>query len=104
MHVLLISSIHNDDMDRMGLFTMEEFMWGDESHTWIQPGQCFTKGPGAYKIPSAGDIPCEFNVHLLKDSFNPKATYSSKGIGGRFTLSFRGTIYITCFSDNFELF
>nr|CAG4716072.1 unnamed protein product [Naegleria fowleri] len=76
-----IGQIEGAFIQGMGLFTMEEFMWGDESHTWIQPGQCFTKGPGAYKIPSAGDIPCEFNVHLLKDSFNPKATYSSKGIG-----------------------
>ena len=44
-------------------------------------GVLLTLGPGTYKIPSFGDIPCEFNVSLLKGSSNPKAVYSSKGIG-----------------------
>jgi len=65
----------------MGLFTMEELIWGDDAHPWVAPGNLFTRGPGSYKIPSANDIPCEFNVHLLKDSLNPYATYSSKAIG-----------------------
>jgi xanthine dehydrogenase/oxidase len=37
--------------------------------------------PGAYKIPAFGDIPDEFNVSLLRGASNPKAVYSSKGIG-----------------------
>ena len=41
-------------------------------------GNLFTKGPGAYKIPGFGDIPMKFNVHLLKNSPNMRAVYSSK--------------------------
>jgi len=44
-------------------------------------GVPFTRGPGAYKIPGFDDIPAEFNVTFLKDSTNPRAVYSSKGIG-----------------------
>ena len=44
-------------------------------------GVLLTQGPGTYKIPAFGDIPREFNVALLKGSSNPKAVYSSKGIG-----------------------
>ncbi|ODN01215.1 Xanthine dehydrogenase/oxidase [Orchesella cincta] len=40
-----------------------------------------TKGPGMYKIPSMGDIPRVFNVSMLRGAPNPKAVYSSKGLG-----------------------
>lgn len=43
-----------------GLFTTEEPLW-------LQNGQPFTKGPGAYKIPGFRDIPQVFNVTMLKD-------------------------------------
>ncbi|BFZ54960.1 hypothetical protein PYCC9005_001998 [Savitreella phatthalungensis] len=61
----------------MGLFTMEESLW--TSHN----GQLFTKGPGAYKIPSARDIPRDFRVSFLKkaDWKNLNTIQSSKGIG-----------------------
>lgn len=64
----------------MGLFMMEELVWGDSAHPWVKPGTLFTKGPGNYKIPSANDIPIDFRVHLMKNAANPKAVYSSKGI------------------------
>ena len=48
---------------------------------FLLDGVLLTRGPGAYKIPSFGDIPSEFNVSLLHGATNPKAVYSSKGIG-----------------------
>ncbi|XP_065071577.1 xanthine dehydrogenase/oxidase-like isoform X2 [Rhopilema esculentum] len=57
-----------------GFFVMEQMVHSPS-------GVPFTRGPGAYKIPSFGDVPLEFNVTLLKDAPNPHAVYSSKGIG-----------------------
>ena len=54
-----------------GLFTLEE-------QRYSPTGFLYTRGPGAYKIPGFSDIPVEFNVSLLKDSYNPRAVYSSK--------------------------
>lgn len=61
-------------MQGYGLFMMEQLIHSPD-------GVLFTRGPGAYKIPAFGDIPDEFNVSLLRGSTNPKAVYSSKGIG-----------------------
>ena len=38
-------------------------------------------GPGAYKIPSFGDVPAQFNVCILRGVSNPRAVYSSKAVG-----------------------
>jgi len=65
----------------MGLFTLEEMIWGDSDHKWLRPGTLMTQGPGAYKIPSFNDVPLEFNISLLKNAPNPKAIHSSKAIG-----------------------
>eukprot|EP00468_Gymnochlora_sp_CCMP2014_P000995 CAMPEP_0167740308 /NCGR_PEP_ID=MMETSP0110_2-20121227/202_1 /TAXON_ID=629695 /ORGANISM="Gymnochlora sp., Strain CCMP2014" /LENGTH=1376 /DNA_ID=CAMNT_0007624181 /DNA_START=571 /DNA_END=4701 /DNA_ORIENTATION=+ len=65
----------------MGLFTIEELVWGDSDHSWLRPGTLFTSGPGAYKIPSFNDVPLEMNISLLKNAPNPKAIHSSKAIG-----------------------
>ncbi|KAL2155444.1 hypothetical protein VTH82DRAFT_186 [Thermothelomyces myriococcoides] len=48
----------------MGLFTMEESLW---LRNGPMKGNLFTRGPGAYKIPSFRDIPQVWNVSLLKD-------------------------------------
>ncbi|KAK3297838.1 molybdopterin binding aldehyde oxidase/xanthine dehydrogenase [Chaetomium fimeti] len=48
----------------MGLFTMEESLW---LRNGPLKGNLFTRGPGAYKIPSFRDIPQVWNVSLLKD-------------------------------------
>ena len=61
-------------MQGYGLFIMEQLIHSPD-------GVLLTRGPGAYKIPSFGDIPAEFNVSLLRGASNPKAVYSSKGIG-----------------------
>jgi xanthine dehydrogenase/oxidase len=69
-------------MQGIGLFTMEELIWGDDTdNKWIQPGKLYTRGPDTYKIPSANDVPLDFRISLLSDSKNPRAVYSSKGIG-----------------------
>ena len=60
-----------------GLFTTEESLWHRAS------GQCFTKGPGTYKIPGFRDIPQEFNVSILKDVEweNLRTIQRSRGVG-----------------------
>jgi xanthine dehydrogenase/oxidase len=62
---------------------MEEVIWGDskEKETWIKKGHLRTKGPGTYKIPSIGDIPLDFRIHLLDNCANEYAVYRSKAIG-----------------------
>ncbi|XP_043934178.1 aldehyde oxidase 3-like [Protopterus annectens] len=58
----------------VGLYTMEELKYSPE-------GVLFTRGPAQYKIPAPSDVPQKFNVYLLSGSKNPKALYSSKGLG-----------------------
>eukprot|EP00301_Raphidiophrys_heterophryoidea_P008529 c13146_g1_i1.p1 GENE.c13146_g1_i1~~c13146_g1_i1.p1 ORF type:complete len:142 (+),score=22.34 c13146_g1_i1:383-808(+) len=68
----------------MGLFMMEELMWGNKtSLKWRPEGVPFTVGPSTYKIPSFNDIPVDFRVSLLRGDrtlHNP-TIYSSKGVG-----------------------
>jgi xanthine dehydrogenase/oxidase len=40
-----------------------------------------TKGPGNYKIPSMGDVPNDFRLHLLDNVPNKHAILRSKAIG-----------------------
>ena len=63
-----------------GWSTMEELIWGDTQHTWIKPGQLFTRGPGTYKIPSFNDVPKDFRIYL-SDTENKYCVHSSKAIG-----------------------
>ena len=66
----------------MGWSTQEEYIYGDDDHTWIRPrGRIFTAGPGTYKIPAFNDVPEEFNVTLMENVDNPFAVHSSKAIG-----------------------
>ncbi|MED6309424.1 MAG: molybdopterin cofactor-binding domain-containing protein, partial [Pseudomonadota bacterium] len=44
-------------------------------------GQLLTQGPSTYKIPAVGDVPLEFNVHLLSKADNPKVVGGSKAVG-----------------------
>lgn len=69
-----IGQIEGAFIQGYGLFTMEEIK--------IRPdGIRLTRGPGAYKIPSADDAPRSFNVRLLKGSSNRVAIFSSKAVG-----------------------
>jgi len=38
-------------------------------------------GPGAYKIPTANDVPIDFRVTLLQNTPEPRAVHSSKAVG-----------------------
>lgn len=54
-----------------GLFLLEDYRTSPK-------GALLTVGPGAYKLPSIGNTPCEFNVFLLHDASNPRNICSSK--------------------------
>ncbi|XP_078068351.1 xanthine dehydrogenase/oxidase [Mustelus asterias] len=69
-----IGQVEGAFMQGLGYFAMEELRYSPE-------GVLYTRGPGMYKIPSAGDIPTEFNVSLLRECPNRKAIYSSKAVG-----------------------
>lgn len=75
-----IGQIEGAFIQGFGWSTMEELIWGDKEHTWIRPGQLFTRGPGTYKIPSFNDVPADFRVHL-SDTDNRFAVHSSKAVG-----------------------
>ena len=47
----------------------------------VRTGKYLSNGPSNYKIPSIFDIPNEFNVSLLRDSYNSKVSYGSKALG-----------------------
>ncbi|XP_060084653.1 xanthine dehydrogenase/oxidase-like [Ylistrum balloti] len=64
-----------------GAFTQGYGLMMMEQQKVSPDGFLFTRGPGAYKIPGFGDVPIEFNVSLLRSSFNSRAVYSSKAIG-----------------------
>jgi len=51
-----------------------------EKMAWKEDGQNLNLGTWEYKVPSAYDIPLEFNVALLKDSPNPNGVKESKAV------------------------
>ncbi|XP_031414418.1 aldehyde oxidase 5 [Clupea harengus] len=69
-----IGQIEGGFVQGVGLYTIEELQFSPE-------GVLMTRGPSQYKIPALCDVPPQLNVHLLPDSHNPHAIYSSKGIG-----------------------
>lgn len=58
-------------MQGLGLYTLEELKYSPS-------GLLYTRGPSQYKIPAVCDMPLQFNVYLLPDTYNPHAIYSSK--------------------------
>jgi xanthine dehydrogenase/oxidase len=80
--MLDIGQIEGAFTQGMGWSTMEEVIYGDQDHPWINPpGRMFTTGPGTYKIPAFNDVPEIFNITLMEDMENPFAVHSSKAIG-----------------------
>ena len=67
-----IGQVEGGVVQGLGLFTLDEPLFSPAT------GQVITRGPSNYKIPSADDIPEEFNVSLLRGCPNPHAVYSSK--------------------------
>lgn len=76
-----IGQIEGAFMQGFGLFALEELVWGDDGHPWVKRGHLFTRGPGAYKIPSANDVPMDFRVWLESNQKNKFAVHSSKAVG-----------------------
>uniref|UniRef100_A0A8C9U8Q7 Aldehyde oxidase 5 n=1 Tax=Scleropages formosus TaxID=113540 RepID=A0A8C9U8Q7_SCLFO len=69
-----VGQVEGGFVQGLGLYTIEELQFSPD-------GALRTRGPNQYKIPALCDIPPQLNVHLLADSQNPNAIYSSKGIG-----------------------
>ncbi|XP_073502615.1 aldehyde oxidase-like [Phyllobates terribilis] len=69
-----IGQIEGAFVQGLGLFTIEELKFSPQ-------GVLYTRGPAQYKIPTVCDIPEQFYVSLLTDVPNPRAIYSSKGVG-----------------------
>ena len=76
-----VGQIEGGFIQGLGWCILEELKWGDAAHPWARPGHLITRGPGAYKIPTADDIPRELNVTLLRNAPNPRAVHSSKAVG-----------------------
>ena len=58
----------------LGWLTMEELVWDDE-------GRLRTFAPSTYKIPTIGEIPETFNLHLLERAPQEDTIYGSKAVG-----------------------
>ena len=58
----------------MGWLTMEELVWDAE-------GRLRTFAPSTYKIPTIGEIPETFNLHLLERTPQEGTIYGSKAVG-----------------------
>ncbi|XP_056445090.1 aldehyde oxidase 6 isoform X1 [Gadus chalcogrammus] len=69
-----IGQVEGAFLQGLGLYTLEQL-------SFSPGGLLYSRGPSQYKIPAVCDVPLSFNVHLLPDSHNPHAIYSSKGIG-----------------------
>jgi len=76
-----VGQIEGGFLQGFGWSMIEEPVWGCKELGWIREGDCFTRGPGTYKIPASDDIPFEFNIRLLDDSPNKKAIHSSRAVG-----------------------
>lgn len=59
----------------MGWLTAEELSWNAD-------GQLTTHAPSTYKIPTAGDVPADFNVAIYERGLNSEmAVHRSKAVG-----------------------
>jgi len=58
----------------MGWLTMEELVWDTQ-------GRLRTDAPSTYKIPTIGEVPEHFQVHLLERAAQDGVIYGSKAIG-----------------------
>jgi xanthine dehydrogenase/oxidase len=78
-----IGQVEGAFVQGLGWSCIEELVWGDKEHSWVRPGQLFTRGPGTYKIPTANDIPIDFRVMLLRNAPCERTpmVHSSKAVG-----------------------
>ncbi|BFM06475.1 xanthine dehydrogenase molybdopterin binding subunit [Halioxenophilus aromaticivorans] len=69
-----IGQVEGGFIQGMGWLTSEELLWDDR-------GRVISNSPANYKIPTAFDVPAEFNVALY-ESANPESTVlNSKAVG-----------------------
>lgn len=69
-----VGQVEGGFVQGVGWCTTEEIVWDDQGHL-------LTHSPDTYKIPTAGDIPEEFHVELLKGAPNPWTIRNSKAVG-----------------------
>ena len=69
-----IGQIEGGFVQGMGWLTSEELVWDDA-------GRLLTRGPGSYKIPSAGDVPAHFHVALWPEANREDNVFGSKAVG-----------------------
>jgi xanthine dehydrogenase large subunit len=69
-----IGQIEGGFVQGMGWVTSEELLWNDKGHI-------ISNGPMNYKIPTAFDVPEEFNVDLYSNENHADTIYASKAVG-----------------------
>jgi xanthine dehydrogenase molybdopterin-binding subunit B len=57
-----------------GWLTSEEVLWNEKGHL-------LSHGASTYEIPTIGDTPTEFHVHLLENAAQPGTIHGSKAVG-----------------------
>jgi xanthine dehydrogenase large subunit len=69
-----IGQIEGGFVQGMGWLTTEQLVWNDA-------GVLTTHAPSTYKIPTAGDVPAHFNVHLWPEPNKEDNVFGSKAVG-----------------------
>jgi len=69
-----IGQIEGGFIQGMGWLTSEELLWNDK-------GELISNSPANYKIPTAADLPREFNVALFERAPGEASVYRSKAVG-----------------------
>ncbi len=69
-----IGQIEGGFVQGMGWLTTEELSWDDN-------GRLISNGPASYKIPTAADMPKEFNTRLFDRPNAEETIYNSKAVG-----------------------
>ena len=70
-----IGQVEGAFIQAMGWMTNEELYWHP------QTGKLMTHAPSTYKIPTASDVPAEFNVRLFQNRNVEDTIYRSKAVG-----------------------
>ena len=69
-----IGQLEGGFVQGQGLFTLEDLIWADDGHIR-------TRNVTTYKMPTLDDIPDDFRVELLQNTFNDMGIYGSKASG-----------------------
>jgi len=69
-----IGQIEGGFVQGMGWLTTEELSWNNG-------GRLISNGPASYKIPTAADVPNEFNTRLFDRPNEEETIYNSKAVG-----------------------